>query len=459
MCSKSGYTSVFTVQHLFITNCVSIMKNFTLRFTLLISGTLLLLLSSCIQDKCEQSITYITLVPAYISYEDLRSEPVISEAARELAAPGKMYFYNNFIFISELNEGIHVVDNSNPSNPQRVSFINIPGNRDIAVKGNMLYADSYVDLLIIDISDPQNVNRLGREKDVFPYDNWHNGFVGDPALGIVRNWNEEEVTEMLDCNVSLPSRGGVFFANDMLASNLSSDFGSANAQGNFTNATNPGLGGSLARFAIVGDVFYAVTDEELINFSLNNPANPAMNGRFDVGFGIETIFPYKDHLFIGSQTGMFIYDITSPESPAYVSEFVHARNCDPVVVEDDRAYVTLRSGSLCPGDQNQLDVIDISNLSNPRIITSHDFVNPNGLGIRDDVLFICDGEAGLKVFDAKDDWKILDNEIAHYPSIQATDVIPLPNGILLMIGEDGFYQYDYSDVNNITLLSKIEVKQ
>lgn len=429
------------------------MKN----FTLLISGILLLLLSSCIQDKCEQSVTYITLVPEYISYEDFRSQPIASEAARELKAPGKMYFYNNFIFISELNEGIHIVDNSNPTNPQRVSFINVPGNRDIAVKGNMLYADSYVDLVIIDISDPQAVNQVGREQDVFPYDNWHNGFVGDPALGIVRNWNEEEVTEMVGCDVSFPSRGGVFFANDVLASSAL-DFGTPGAEGNFTNAANPGLGGSLARFAIVGTNLYAVTNQELINFGLANPANPAMNGRFNVGFGIETIFPHQDHLFIGSESGMFIYNISNPENPEYVSEFVHARNCDPVVVEDNRAYVTLRSGNGCPGTQNLLHVIDIANMASPRLITSHNFVNPHGLGIRNDVLFICDGEAGLKVYDAKDDWQILNNEIAHYPNIQATDVIPLPNGILLMIGSDGFYQYDYSDVNNITLLSKIEVK-
>ena len=118
----------------FFTNCVSIMKNLIHLLPILISGVLVLLLSSCIQDKCEQSVTYITLTPEYISFEDFRTEPITSVAARELEAPGKMYFYNDFIFISELNEGIHILDNSNPSNPQRVSFITIPGNRDLAGK-------------------------------------------------------------------------------------------------------------------------------------------------------------------------------------------------------------------------------------------------------------------------------------------------------------------------------------
>lgn len=428
------------------------------KLSLLFPAILLLLLSGCIQDKCEQTVTYITLIPEYISYDEFRDHTVTSTAARELESPGKMYFYNDFIFISELNEGIHIIDNSTPTNPQRVSFINIPGNRDIAVRGNMLYADGYVDLFVIDITDPKSVVQVGREKDVFPYDNWHNGFVGNPELGLVRNWKEEEVTEMVGCNVSFPSRGGVFFANDVLAASALPG-GGTGAEGNFTNATNPGMGGSLARFAIVGDALFAVTDQDLINFGLSNPANPSMDGRFNVGFGIETIFPKGDHLFIGSQTGMFIYSISDPMNPRFISEFRHMRNCDPVVVEDDRAYVTLRTGNGCPGSQNLLHVVDISNMANPSLITSYDFVNPHGLGIRSDVLFICDGEAGLKVFDAKDDLQITANEIAHYPDIQATDVIPLPNGILLMIGTDGFYQYDYSDVNNITMLSKIEVKQ
>ncbi len=431
------------------------MKN----FTLLLTGLFVLLLGGCIQDKCEQSVTYITLLPEYISFDELRNTRAKSEAARELENPGKMYFYNDFIFISELNEGIHIIDNSNPSAPQRVSFISVPGNRDIAVKGNMLYADSYVDLWVIDISDPTSVSQVGREKDVFPYDNWHNGFVGDPALGIVRNWHEEEVTEVVACNVSFPNRGGVFFATVDLAANAVNDFGAPSSEGNFTNATSPGLGGSLARFTIIGENLYAVTDEELIHFGLNNPSNPSQNGRFDVGFGIETIFPYKDHLFIGSQQGMFIYNISDPASPTFVSEFVHARNCDPVAVEGDRAYVTLRTGNGCPGSQNLLHVINISNMANPSLITSYNFENPHGLGIRNKTLFICDGDAGLKIFDATSDWGLLDNQLEHYQNIQATDVIPLPNDILLMIGADGFYQYDYSDLNNISLLSKIEVKR
>ena len=84
--------------------------------------------------------------------------------------------------------------------------------------------------------------------------------------------------------------------------------------------------------------------------------------------------------------------------------------------------------------------------------------NPHGLGKSGDLLFICDGSAGLKVYDASDPKKIGENLIYTYPDINAYDVIPLGN-LLVMIGDDGLYQYDYSDVRNIRLLSRIEVNR
>ena len=83
--------------------------------------------------------------------------------------------------------------------------------------------------------------------------------------------------------------------------------------------------------------------------------------------------------------------------------------------------------------------------------------NPHGLGIDEEMLFICDGNDGLKAFAAGDVSKISDNMLAHYKDINATDVIPLGN-VLMMIGEDGIFQYDYSDPKDIKLLSQIRLQ-
>jgi hypothetical protein len=83
---------------------------------------------------------------------------------------------------------------------------------------------------------------------------------------------------------------------------------------------------------------------------------------------------------------------------------------------------------------------------------------PYGLGIDGNTLFVCDGDAGLKVYDVTDKLKVDSHKISGFPGIHAYDVIPV-NGLLFMIGDDGFYQYDYSNLKNISLLSHIPVAE
>ena len=171
---------------------------------------------------------------------------------------------------------------------------------------------------------------------------------------------------------------------------------------------------------------------------------------------METLFRLENHLFIGTTSGMIIYNLDDAAHPQYVSEINHINSCDPVVVANDIAYVTLRSGNACANFSNQLDVIDLSDLQNPRLLKSFPMFNPYGLGIDDNLLFICDGAAGLKVYDASNPLAISSNMIAHFQDIDTYDVIPL-DGILILIGQDGLFQYDYSDPQNIVLLSHIVI--
>ena len=426
-----------------------------------------LVLTGCVQDKCNQTITYTTWNPVYMSYEDMRSA-IANEGPRELRRPGKIYFYGHYVFISEINEGVHIIDNLDVANPQNIGFIVVPGNNDIAVKGNSLYADSYVDLVTLDISDVLNVRETDRERDVFPYRMHLGNLWADAAQGVVREFVEAEVTESYDCN-DMGQRsvwgGGLFvrtFGGGMMT--MDAAFSSSNSgptvnlppsAAGFELAV--GVGGSMARFTLMNNHLYTVTDQSLLVFDISELSNPSRGAIVQIGWNIETIFPFQhNRLFIGSQTGMFVYDVSNGAQPSYLSQFQHARSCDPVVVEGDYAYVTLRGGTECGGFTNQLDVIRISNITQPVLEASYSMVNPHGLGIRNGTLFICDGEAGLKVYNAADPRAISQNQIAHFPNIHAFDVIPLTT-VLLMIGEDGFYQYDYSDLNNIRQISHIPI--
>jgi len=171
---------------------------------------------------------------------------------------------------------------------------------------------------------------------------------------------------------------------------------------------------------------------------------------------METLFKLEDKLFVGTTTGMLIYDISNATQPRQISSYDHITACDPVVVDGQYAYVTLRTGTMCANGQNLLEVIDISSITNPYLVKSYPMFNPHGLGIDGDLLFICDGAAGLKIYDKSDPLDIINNKLAHYPDFDTFDVIPM-DGILMLIGEDGIYQYDYSDPLNIVQISHLVI--
>ncbi len=110
--------------------------------------------------------------PIYLSYDDLRSKyPAIKEP-REIKKAGKIYVYGDTLLVNEKNIGIHVIDNRVKESPQAKKFIEIPGNIDLAVKDGYLYADSFTDLVVIDIRDIKNIAvvKNARKESIFPYD-------------------------------------------------------------------------------------------------------------------------------------------------------------------------------------------------------------------------------------------------------------------------------------------------
>lgn len=429
-----------------------------LRKPFLLTGILGLLVStvltSCLKDSCETSTTYIRYDPVYVTSETLREE-IKPEAPRPLKDAGKIYVYEGYLIINEPEEGLHIVDNRNPKAPVNVAFVPIPGNIDMAVRNNILYADSWVDLVMINIEDPANPKFAGRVKDAFP------NYGLDPVKGYVVTYKETETTE------SVPSceQGGVVFfrGRDLWLQADAAIRNFASASGSKVGApggTTVGVGGSTARFTITENHLYTVDNANLRVFDLKNATEPRLANTANIGWDIETIFPYDDKLFIGGMSGMRIYDAKDPENPKFLSLFQHARACDPVVAQDNRAYVTLREGTVCQGTNNQLDVLDITDILNPKLIKTYSMHKPFGLSITGEVLMICESDQGLKVFNAKDDLNIDKNQLQHLKDFDAFDVIALDKEKLAIItGKNGIYQYDYSNPAKLQRLSVLNVSK
>ncbi len=422
--------------------------------SILLSIAAITLLSLIFFMACEDTAkeTRIVYVPEYMTLDELRSS-VKSTQPEEISNPGKIYYKDGYLFVNEVSQGIHIINNNNPENPQKVTFINIPGNNDLAIKGNILYADSYIDLVAIDIGNLSDIKEVYRLDSIFRYywpeipDYSHDVLFKADESSIITGWEKKVVSREQE-RTEFRSYHSFLRFDDMMVF-------MAETQGFSSSA---GTGGSMARFTIKDDYLYIVQEYDMNVLDISELYNPKHLNTLNIGWGLETIFQYKNNLFIGSQTGMYIYDITSPATPEQLSVFNHLRSCDPVVVDDDYAYVTLRSGTLCMNGNNQLDVIDISDISDPKLVKSYNMTNPHGLGIDNKILFICDGSAGLKIYDATDPMEITDNNIASYPDIDAYDVIPL-QGTLMLTAKDGIYQYEYSDIKDIKFLSRITIEK
>lgn len=403
--------------------------------------------------------------PIYMSYEELRVA-VKPTATRDLENPGKIYFKDSYIFVVEELKGFHLIDVSNPSSPQKKAFVEIPGCVDIAVKENILYADSYVDLVALDVSDISNIREVKRVKDIFPYTvppagNEHRMAEVDKDKGVVVDWEIKKIRQEMEYEyypVYPVVWGGYAEKMDGLYTNSGNLSGVGGSSG-----TSFGVGGSMARFGLYGDYLYTVDNSNLYMFDVKAPSSPTSIGKQNVGWQVETMFIYEDHMFFGTTTGMLIFDLSVPTVPKYISQFWHATSCDPVVISEGYAYITLRSGRTCTnngtGNLNRLDVVKLSSdYKNNTLVGSYPMSGPLGLGIDGDVLFLCDGDAGLKVFNVSDKTKIDSNRIALFPDIKTFDVIPLSN-YLFMIGDDGFYLYNYSNLQDIKQIGHIPVKK
>ncbi len=420
-------------------------KFLSLPIALLIVSVVTILFQSCVKDNCTSHYTYWE--PVYKTTAEVRAN-IKTNPSKTIERPGKIYIRGNYIFLNEIDKGIHIIDNSNPAAPRNIAFIDIPGNLDMAVKGNMLYADFYSDLVAIDIANPQQITVTKFTENVFPERSWGNGFSPNPTQTVV-DWVKKDTTVTIPCGGSNGPFGGMKRA-DVFVSALSGGGNNAAA------ASSPfGAGGSMASFTIVNNHLYAVTSSALNVVSISNPAAPVFNNRVNIGWGIETIYPFNNRLFIGSNSGMFVYDIANPTNPVQLSSFSHVRSCDPVIADNKNAFVTLRSGTVCQGFTNQLEVLDITSITNPVLKKTYPMTNPHGLSKDGTTLIICDGKDGLKFYNAADVNNI--TLLKTISGIETYDVIA-QNGWALVVTKDGLYQYDYSSLANIKLLSKLSIQ-
>jgi len=128
--------------------------------------TLLFTLQGCIEYRDDPTCDKVN----YLTFEEFRAKGVEILPSQEIDKAGKIYVYGDTLLVSEANRGVHVIDNSDKKNPNPKAFLKVAGNLDMAVKDGYLYLDSYMDLVVIDIHDLENIKEVNRTIDIFTYD-------------------------------------------------------------------------------------------------------------------------------------------------------------------------------------------------------------------------------------------------------------------------------------------------
>lgn len=127
--------------------------------------SLLLLLVSCDPEPVGE-VQQTDYKPILMKRSDMEASIELREK-RAIKKSGKIYRKGDLLFINEKYEGIHIIDNSDPTKPEPLAFLNIPGNIDMAMKGDIIYADNSVDLIAISY-DGTSVEVMERNRNVFP---------------------------------------------------------------------------------------------------------------------------------------------------------------------------------------------------------------------------------------------------------------------------------------------------
>jgi hypothetical protein len=413
------------------------------KFYLLAFCVFSIFVSSCDSDDSPKEQAKFA-VPTLKSLAGIRGNVSVS-SARQTNSDGKIYVAEHYLFYIAKEQGVHVFDNTNPAAPVNIAFINLEGVHDISVKGNYLFADNFVDLLVFDISNIQNITLVRTIQNSIGFNPAYPDDAEFYDFTVVAS-GDEIITGFTIETRDRPEAQEIIWAEDALAT-----FASA-------NGAAIGTGGSYARFQIRNNALYTIDSYKLNVFNITNPIDTFFDKEVYMtqwfgGGEFETLFIQKNILFVGSTSGMYTVDASDEFNPYFVSGFSHATACDPVVVYEYTAYITVRGGSSCGAIEDQINVIDVTDIANPTLVSTYLIGQPYGLGIKNGVLYVGCGTNGLKVFNAANNANlILENTYQE----NVKDIIPLDSH-LIVIGDNKITQYSYGTNYTLTELSQINL--
>lgn len=237
---------------------------------------------------------------------------------------------------------------------------------------------------------------------------------------------------------------------------------SADEFASFSESGENGTSGSITRFAVYDGYMYSLNPNQVQTFDLSNPAEPELVHEITTDYGLETIFIYEGNAYLGSRTGLYILGLSNPAAPVILSQTTRGEEffggCDPVVVKENYAFSTVKIIENICGNFNSfsaLIVYDVSDLESPVELGFYELDEPNGLGIVNDLLFVCDaGSDKLVAFDISEPENTQPLSELDFPIKDPFDLIVDGDQVIVSAMTD-FHILDISDLTNISIVKSI----
>lgn len=238
-------------------------------------------------------------------------------------------FAGTFVYAAVGNDGLFVIDVSDPTDPSIVGFVDPGTATGVAVSGSFAYvADSAFDgLHAIDISDPTNPAVVGSVVTTGDFDR---RVAVSGAMAYVTDSSFLHVIDVSDPQNPAP------------LGSLGFDF--------------------LSSVAVSGTLVFVGDNTGLRILDVSDLKKPALRGSAATGAPTHDIVISGSTAYVAGETGLHVIDVSDPAQPAILGFVPSLGAAKGVAVSGTLAYVA--------HDEAGVHVVDVSDPAHPVVLTS-----------------------------------------------------------------------------------------
>lgn len=399
------------------------------------------------------------------------SDPTEPQELTFCDSPGFAYdiaIEGDYAYLPDGREGLWMVDISDPTDPQDINHCNTPGAAvDLAIIGNYVYvAGGLEGLRVVDISDPTEPHETGFL--CTPYGARNLVVRGNNAY-IFDNRSRLRVLDISDPSESrlLGSETHRNRGSDKTGIAINGDYAYV-ACGDFyvVDISGPETLETVGQceipdmafdVAISGDyAFVASSDSGLSVVDISNPAEPHVVG--------QRTRPHEDNYFIAVEgdyayvgdylRGLRIINISDPTRPNQVGfhqlDFERYQELLDVDISGNHAFVLLIEFGDEFEDGNYLQIVDVSSPARPIQVGLYRIPGfANSVTVVGNYAYIAAGGAGLRVMDISDPTEMY--EVGYYDALSSAFVVSVgEDGLVYIVERNSISTYDVSDALGVS---------